>query len=476
MATLRTSGARRLGLLLHQASEAIFVVDAGRRLVYVNPSWEALTGFEADEVLGLECRPAGPSAEPGRDGLAASFCPPAEAFGAELTRTTTLVVHTSGERRWRRLEFWPLHTREERPLGVIGVVRPVESATGSSDAPSLRLRNELLSLRERMRAANQPVELIGTGPRHVRLLEQIEAAAALVSPVLIVGDRGTGKRRVARAIHERGPHASSPLVVLDVPALPPEPLEAEVLTLLGRPESADGRVDATPTADRPATAVIREVLELPRDIQARLVALHAPRRAPELPRLLATTSFDPEQARLDDRLRDDLYFLLTSLVIRLDPLRDRLEDLPLLTQAFLEQASQGSTRKPLGFAPEAIEVLRAYDWPGNLRELRKVVEACVAQASGDQVTAADLPPGIRGHLAAAYNPPPVPPPVTPLDASLELVERRLIEQALTFSRHNKSKAAELLVISRPRLYRRMKELNIPDLPEHDEPSGTLAQS
>jgi DNA-binding NtrC family response regulator len=256
-------------------------------------------------------------------------------------------------------------------------------------------------------------------------------------------------------------------VVVDTQALPAEALEGELTALFARPESCVS-AGAGAAAERPATVVIREAIELPRDLQAQLAGWYAPPRSLELPRLLATSSADPEQARREDRLRDDLYFVLTPLVIRLAPLRDRLHVLPLLTQAFLEQAGAGSKHRPMSFAPDALEVLRAYDWPGNLRELRRVVEASVAGAPGDQVTAADLPPGIRGHLASAYNPPPVPPPVTPLDATLEQVERRLIEQALTVARHNKSKAAELLVISRPRLYRRMKELSIPDIPEPED--------
>jgi DNA-binding NtrC family response regulator len=156
---------------------------------------------------------------------------------------------------------------------------------------------------------------------------------------------------------------------------------------------------------------------------------------------------------------------MTTLVIRLVALRERLDDLPILAQHFLERLNDRSERRRAGFAPEALETLAAYDWPGNLRELARVVELAHAHAAGEMIGVGDLPAAMRGNLGAAYAPPAMPPPVTPLDPTLTRVERQLIEKALAHARQNKSRAAELLDISRPRLYRRMKELNIPDMPE-----------
>ncbi len=119
-------------------------------------------------------------------------------------------------------------------------------------------------------------------------------------------------------------------------------------------------------------------------------------------------------------------------------------------------------------------MLAAYDWPGNIRELMRVIEAAHALAADDLIRAEDLPAAIRGHLGAAYTPPPMPPAIHPLDQTLTQVERRLIEQALQLARRNKSRAAELLDISRPRLYRRMKELNIPDEPSAEDDNEPAA--
>jgi DNA-binding NtrC family response regulator len=201
-------------------------------------------------------------------------------------------------------------------------------------------------------------------------------------------------------------------------------------------------------------------VDLPRDLQGRLAeAIDGQIR------LIAATAEDPDAARRAERLRADLYYALTTLVIRLRPLRERLDELPCLAQHFLERANQRGGRQRGGVTAEALRVLLAYDWPGNLRELSRVVDDAHGRGAGDAIGADDLPAAIRGEYASAYTPPPAPPPVTPLDELLTQVERRLIEAALQRARHNKSRAAELLGISRPRLYRRIRELNLPDLPE-----------
>jgi DNA-binding NtrC family response regulator len=218
-----------------------------------------------------------------------------------------------------------------------------------------------------------------------------------------------------------------------------------------------------------STLLIREILMLPRDLQERLAAsLDTPVR------LLATTALDPTSALESEQLRPELYFALTTLVVRLQPLRDRRNELPALAQHLLERANQREGRQKAGFSPQAISALMAYDWPGNLRELARVIDYAHTQpgGAGPLVAVEDLPASMRGHQGGGYPPPTQPNPIKPLDELLTEVERRLIETALRQARGNKSRAAELLGISRPRLYRRIKELNLPDegeSPEESEP-------
>jgi DNA-binding NtrC family response regulator len=316
--------------------------------------------------------------------------------------------------------------------------------------------------------------LIGSGPFQHRLLDQVRVAARSTIAVLIVGEPGTGKRHVARTIHQQGPNPQQPLVPYDCEALPAEILERE---LFGGDRQKDRESRGNPLssgAGRPrlslgdgSTLLIREILMLPRDLQARLVAALDTRV-----RLLATTANDPEIALQNEQLRPELYYALTGLVLRLRPLRERRDELPVLAQHLLERANQRGGEQRTGFSPQAIGALLAYDWPGNLRELARVVDYAHARpgSQGSLVEVDDLPTSIRGNLGAGFAPPAAPGPIEPLDEILTQVERRLIETALRQARRNKSRAADLLGISRPRLYRRIKELNLPDEPEPTDES------
>ena len=303
--------------------------------------------------------------------------------------------------------------------------------------------------------------LIGLGPAHSKLLDQIEAASISSVPVLITGEPGTGKRLVAKTIHLLSPRRQSPFLAFACGALPADVLNRE---LFGASQGPDSRVRPDLALPDGATLLMLEILSLPRDLQAKLVVA-LDRRI----RLIATAVSDPEAAYGEERIRPDLYHVLTTLVIRLSPLRDRLDELSLLAQHFLERMNQRGGRQRSGFHNDSLAVFLGYDWPGNLSELARVVEHAHEHGEQDLIQPDDLPAAIRGHLGAAYIPPP-PPPTASLDDLLTQVERRLIESALQRARHNKSRTAELLGISRPRLYRRIKELELPDLPESDEPS------
>ena len=326
--------------------------------------------------------------------------------------------------------------------------------------------------------------LIGTGPAHQRLLEQVRLAGASTAPVLILGEPGTGKRLVARAIHQAGKPPDQAVVTVDCEALPAEVLERELFATSPPSGPTDESQPAGPASSRPrlaqadgASLVIGEVLALPRDLQARLAEALDGRV-----RVIATSTGDPEAAVKSERLRPELYYRMTVLVLPLLPLRERRDDLLLLAQHLLERANQRTGSRCGGFSPQAAAAIQAYDWPGNVGELARVIDAAHglarARPQGEDgipwIEVGDLPSSIRGHLGAAYLPPVAAQPVKPLDELLTEIERRLIETALSKSRQNKSRAAELLGISRPRLYRRIKELNLPDDSRGGKRGGALA--
>jgi len=452
MASSRASGAR-LDQNFSQAREPIFLLSPGLKLSWVNRAWEELTGRTAEAVVGLVCRAHGPSDDGDLTDLGGSFYPPLEAVVGRPTSVRTLIVHTSGERLWRRIEYRPLHGERGVLSGLIGFVQNVDAPSLAPDAESFRLRTELLDVRDRMLGRYGFDRLVGRGPAHRRVLDQVAAAAGSSTSVLIVGEPGTGKRLVARCIHRLGSRPEAPIVPVDCAALASEMLDA---TLFG-PLRPDGSLLILPEA---ATLVLINVLEMPRDLQGRLASSLDGRN-----RVVATSSADPDAALLSERLRPDLYYALTTLMIHLSPLRDRLDEIPLFSQHFLELANRRGGRQHSGFAKGAINALLGYDWPGNLCELSRVIDDAHQRGTEEAISEADLPAAVLGNLGAAYPPPATAAALTPLDELMARVERRLIEDALKKARHNKSRAAELLGVSRPRLYRRIKELDLPDLPE-----------
>lgn len=443
--------ATRVEALLQNAAEPLFVINPDRRLVFVNRAWEDLTGQPAAGVLGMPCVSAGPTRAGEILSLVGSFCPPAAAFSGEPCGTLSLILHPSGERLWRRIEFLPLHVEGKPGPSILGLVREVDAPTLHPEPEGQRLRVELMEARHRHALQFGLENLVGRGPRHQRTLQQIRAAAASEAPVAILGEPGTGRHQVARTIHVLGPRKSSPFLTFDCQAVPVEMLERELLS----PPDA-GRTESR-------TILLVEPLAIPRDAQVRLApSLSGPNR------WIAAGRDDLDVAHRAGRLSDELYYPFTSLVIRLSPLRDRSEEFPLLAQHFLERANLRGPRQRSGFTTPALDALLSYDWPGNLRELGRVIDDAHARGAGDLIDADDLTPEIRGARAGAFLMATPPSTTVALDERLMLIERRLIEEALRKARQNKSRAAELLGISRPRLYRRIKELGIPDDTEGPE--------
>ena len=448
------------------AREPTFWLDAKLRITWVNRAWEELTGHSSESVVGIASHAHAPTRGDDPADAAASFHPPPESLTGQPAGTTALILHSGGERFWRRVEFWPFRDGDDALIGLLGVVRGEALEHSVPDTKAGSLHAELLEIRRQLHKEVGFDSLLGSGPAHRRLLEQIRLASGAKVPVLLVGEPGTGKRYVARAIHQISPQPNGPLFSFDSEALPAEVLERELFAV----DSASGSPGPDGSPDRAAgrprlalaagsTVLLNDILMLPRDVQARLIA-----SLDSSVRLIGTTALDPDTALSSEQIRPEFYFALTALVVRLRPLRERRDDLPILAQHMLERANRRGGVQKAGFSPQALAMLSSYDWPGNFHELARVIDHAHGALRGDQswVDVVDLPASIRGNLGAAYLPPTAPGPIKPLDQVLTEVEQRSIEQALKQARGNKSRAADLLGISRPRLYRRVKELNLPD--------------
>jgi DNA-binding NtrC family response regulator len=451
--------------LWQNAREPIFWLDPALKLIWVNRAWENLTGSRAESAVGLTCQAQGPTRAGDLAGLLAGAEPCRESVPGRPAETSSICFPVSGEPIWHTAKFWPFRDENDSLIGLLGQVHTADCPLRVADPEADRLHLDLLEIRQQLQERYGFDSLVGFGPSHRRLLDQVRLAAATTTPVLIVGEPGTGKRQVARTIHQNGPGRNQPFVPFDCEALPAEILERELFSM-DTDVAPDAGASWAGGTQRPrlslrhgSTVLIREILMLPRDLQARLTA------SLELPvRLLATTALDPEIALEREQLRPELYFVLTTLVVRLQPLRERRDELPALAQHLLERANQRVGKPKTGFSPQALSALLEYHWPGNLRELARVIDHAQTHSEGEDALVAmdDLPASIRGQLGEGYPCPSHGSPIKPLDQLLTEVERRLIETALRQARGNKSRAAELLGISRPRLYRRIKELNLPD--------------
>ncbi|MBI3830885.1 MAG: sigma-54-dependent Fis family transcriptional regulator [Planctomycetes bacterium] len=322
--------------------------------------------------------------------------------------------------------------------------------------------------------------LIGKSAAMRSVCERILAAGRSQATVLITGESGTGKELVARAIHHKSARRDRPFVPVNCAALPDHLIESE---LFGHePGSFTGATRENPGLFRAAdggTIFLDEVVDMPKDTQAKLLRVLQDRRIRPVGstretavdvRVLAATNADVEKQRADGRMRDDLYYRLSVLRVHIPPLRERLDDLPLLLEHFLAKYAKTHGRRIRRVAPEALSKLASYTWPGNVRELESLVESAYALGREEILSVEDLPDWIhKPSLAPSTAANEVKGAgdggfgsrsidkgtVHPL--SLDEMEKEALVRALAVAQGNKSKAAQILGVSRKRLYRMLND-------------------
>src|SRR5205807_9603109 len=269
-------------------------------------------------------------------------------------------------------------------------------------ASHLKLKTENRILREKIKSKQGFGSIIGRAPEMDKLYRIIAKAAHSGHPVLILGESGTGKEMVARAIHYSGPYRDKPFIPVDCGSLVPTLIESELFgyvkgAFTGAVQSKAGLLAIA----EGGTVFLDEVGELPVDLQAKLRALQekeirpvgSTKTMPINVRILAATNRDLEHAVAQGSFRRDLYFRLNVLSLRIPPLRERRQDIPLLAAHFLERLSRASGHER-SVSDEAMKALLAYDWPGNVRELENCLERACAFTTGPTIQVADLPSSI----------------------------------------------------------------------------------
>lgn len=351
-----------------------------------------------------------------------------------------------------------------KPFDVREVTLAVERALEER-----RLRQEVHYLREQVKSGYG--DFVGQSPAlspMFRVLERLEEVDA--PTVLLLGESGTGKDLVARAIHERGPRRSRPFVAVDCAALPEQLIESELfghergaftdakVTKRGLFEIADGGI-----------VFLDEIGELPVGTQSKLLRALEDRtfkrvggteRLPLDVGIIAATNRDLKAEVERGNFREDLFFRLDVITLRIPSLRERIEDVPLLVEHFLDRFGCGSGRHRPAIDGKSMSLLQSYHWPGNVRELRNVIERLVLLGPRDIIHPEDLPPEIRYARARDNRPPDCPFELPEGGVDLEAVERGLIIQALERTNSNQSAAARLLGITRYALRYRMEKFSL----------------
>jgi DNA-binding NtrC family response regulator len=370
------------------------------------------------------------------------------ARAVEATRAGAFDFVEKGE-KGKTLEFETLQRRIENAL------------------KQRELVTENANMLRQLSTRSEYFNIIGSAKSMQTIYETIESVAKSDANVLIVGESGTGKELIANAIHYNSLRSKKPFIKVNCAALPKELIESE---LFGHTKGAftGAHADKEGLVQHAAggSLMLDEIAEMPVELQPKLLRVLQERSYRKIGsektyavdfRLISSTNRPPADAIRDGVLRDDLFYRISTITIHVPPLRDRSEDIQLLTEHFLHMYAQKYDRSITGVSQAAYQRLFGHSWPGNVRELQNVIERAVLLAKGSRIEPVDLPFD-NGSLpegspaGVAWDVPP--------NMTLEDIERLVIEKTLQRTGGNKQAAANLLGIYRPRLYSKIRKYNI----------------
>ncbi|MBW1997470.1 MAG: sigma 54-interacting transcriptional regulator [Deltaproteobacteria bacterium] len=449
--------------LLDELPFGIVVLDLERRIVFLNRAMEALTGFSRDEAAGTPC--------------------------SHILRTRACIqgcpVRGSGDEYESRCVESDMINRDRQLIPIRMTVAPLRGAEGviTGYVESVEDLRPLKELAQKKGQAYSFGQIIGRSPKMEKIFHLLPLLAQTDSSVLITGETGTGKDLVAEELHRSSDRAKGPFVKVNCGALPETLLESE---LFGHQKGAfTGATESRPGRFRMAhngTLYLTEIGDLPLALQVKLLTflddrivcpLGSTRGFRANVRVIAATNRNLERMVREGKFREDLLFRLNVVRVHLPPLRERGEDVRLLLDHFLNAFAAQFGKKIKGFSSKSLQFLTGYSYPGNVRELKNVVEYAVNICQGTVI----LPRHLPAYLTEA-TPPCAPPSVGEEMDSIPLVsllgegggedsgqtwasmEKRMIMDALLKARGRRSKAASLLGWGRSTLWRKMKQHGI----------------
>lgn len=443
--------------VIETMEDGLMVVDSDGVIISINPAMAKLTGYEADELVGSSCRV-----------LNCDSCSYSEnaddGIHCELFRDGQI----------RRCKC-TLRRKDGTALHVIKNAAVLKDAQGAflggvetvTDLTEVKARErELADLRREMAIESEFEGLVGRSPQMLALFNLVRSAAESDAPVLIQGESGTGKEMIANALHRLGPRAAGPFIKVNCAALNESLLESELFghvkgAFTGADKTRQGRFEAANGGD----FLLDEVGDIPQHTQVKLLRVlqekiiekvgdHMP--IPVDVRVIAATNKDLKSLVEEGAFREDLFYRVAVIPIRVPPLRERREDIPLLVETFVTRIVKRTGKDVAGLSRTTMNVLQNYHWPGNVRELINVLEYAFVLCPGGIIQPEHLPESL-GPVSTGSSctlPASTGLPVQPVD------ERGRVIEALRATGGKKQAAADMLGISRVTLWKRIKKHGI----------------
>ncbi len=427
---------RNLEQILDNLMEGIIAHDKERRVLFFNRAAEKITGYGKAEVVGKDCHEV--FGQP-FCGQRCSFCSgPPDNFSH--TSYSLNILTRSGEPRHIEMSVTGMRDEAGAFVGVLAAFRDM---------------TDLIGLKIRLGQLNSFSGIIGQDHKMLSLFRQIQDLATNDFPVHIFGETGTGKELVATAIHNESPRGGGPFVPVNCGALPEGLLESELFghvkgAFSGAIRDKKGRFELAHTG----TLFLDEVTELPKAMQVKLLRVLQEGTFERVGgestirvdvRIISATNRDLKSEMERHHFREDLYYRLNVVPLRLPPLRERKTDVPLLAAHFLEKAVERGQRSA-SLSRDALSLLMDYSWPGNVRELQNAIHFALVKSRGTVISPEDLPPEIRTRESCVCS-----------SGPLRKLDGQSVAAALRECGGNKSRAAKLLSVGRATLYRFLEE-------------------
>jgi DNA-binding NtrC family response regulator len=350
----------------------------------------------------------------------------------------------------------------EKPIDADGMLALLEKAMERTE-----LQAENLQLKQKLQERYKFGNIIGRSKKMEELFELVESVAASEANILIQGENGTGKELIANAIHYNSKRSKGPFIKINCAAIPKDLIESELFgykkgAFTGAMMDKEGLFEMA----EGGSLLLDEIGEMPSYLQTKLLRVLQEREYRPIGsdrivhvdfRLICATNIDLEAALRENKLREDLYFRINTITLRVPPLRERTEDIPLLCDYFLDKFRQRYQKNVKTIAPAAYHLLIRNRWAGNVRELENAIERGVLVAKGSEIAVVDLPESIREESSPTAE------FVIPPHRTLAEIERMAILQTLQRTNWNKQEAAQILGLYRPTLYSKMKKHDIKDM-------------